>query len=171
MIFNNIKIPSLGYVMSKIKKVLLQNLETDYVLILEDMKKHRSTEISTHFHAHVTNIYKALTRAGLKISRNKIYFECLLLACDMETAEGASPYPYEIIERRIKIGYDYNSFLDKSKPIFDIIPILEPWRTSACNNKQLMQAVEATHRFASIIVCEKYGLSEGIILPETEDLE
>jgi len=33
----------------------------------------------------------------------------------------------------------------------------------------MMQAVEATHRYASIIVCEKYGLEEGIILPEKED--
>jgi len=147
MKFNNIKIPSLGYVISKIKKVLLQNLETDYVLILEDMKKHRSTEISTHFHSHITNIYNYLRRAGIQVKRLKIYFDCLLLACEMKVVEGASEYPYTIIDS-----------------------ILYPKPTKSCNNKQVMQAVEAAHRYASIEVIDKYGLSEGIILPETEEL-
>ena len=161
MKWNNIKVPSLDNVLIQIKKVLLENLETDYVLILEDIKKHRSTAISTHFHAHVYSIYKELKAAGINTTVNKIYFECLLLACEMETVEGASPYPYEIIERKAIPGY-----IDCG---IGIISILEPLRTSNRSNKQMMQAVEATHRYASVIVCEKYGLEEGIILPEKED--
>jgi len=160
MKWNNIKVPSLDNVLIQIKKVLLENLETDYVLILEDIKKHRSTAISTHFHAHVYSIYKELKAAGINTTVNKIYFECLLLACEMETVEGASPYPYEIIERKI-ITYKKEDYIT--------VPILEPLRTSNRSNKQMMQAVEATHRYASVIVCEKYGLEEGIILPEKED--
>jgi hypothetical protein len=155
MKWNNITLASLNISIDTIKKVLLENLETEYVLILEEAKKHRSTAISTHFHAHVYSIYKALKAAGINTTVNKIYFECLLLACEMETVEGASSYPYEIIDRKLPFG--------------KIFPILEPLRTSNRSNKQMMQAVEATHRYASVIVCEKYGLEEGIILPEKED--
>jgi hypothetical protein len=148
MKWNNIKVPSLGHIYKQIKKVLLENLETDYVLILEDMKKQRSTEISTHFHSHVTYIYRYLFRAGIEVTRLKIYFDCLLLACEMQVTEGASEYPYTIIDG-----------------------VLYPKPTKSCSNKQVMQAVEATHRYASVIVVEKYGLEEGIILPEKEEVE
>ena len=160
--YKRIKIPELDYIFRSIKKELLANVETDYDLTLIDKEHKRSSEISTHFHAHVWYITKMLIEAGIKVSREQIYFECLLLACEMETADGASPYPFEIMERKTHTIIDNIRYkLDK------IIPILEPWRTSACNNKQLMQAIEATHRYASVIVCEKYNLEEGIILPET----
>jgi hypothetical protein len=168
MKWNNIKVPSLGHIYKQIKKVLLENLETDYVLILEDMKKHRSTEISTHFHSHVYTIYKELKAAGINTTVNKIYFECLLLACEMETVEGASAYPYEIIERNVD-SECYNHDTQKNEKIIITLDILEPLRTSNRTNKEMMQAVEATHRYASVIVIEKYGLSEGIILPEKEE--
>ena len=165
--YKRIKIPGLDYIFRSIKKELLANVETDYDLILIDKEHKRSTEISTHFHAHVWYITKMLIEAGIKISREQIYFECLLLACEMETEDGASPYPFVYVEREIITGHYRHPITREHLNIYKAISILEPLRTSDRSNKQLMQGVEATHRYASVIVCEKYGLEEGIILPES----
>jgi len=94
----------------------------------------RSVEISTHFHAHVTQITTDLKLTGLPVSRDEIYLRVLLLACEMEPTEGASIYPYIILD-----------------------DVLHPKRTTNRSNKEMMQAVEACHRFAVVSVDEIYG--------------
>lgn len=108
--------------------------------------KRRSIDISTHFHAHVTQIAR---ETG--IERTKIYFLVLLKAIEIET-DGGSPYPYSIVPRKIVSPIT-------GKEIIQDLP--EPWRTSGRTNKQMMTAVEAAHQYAlldcspSIILNEK----------------
>lgn len=83
------------------------------------IKKQRSVESSTHFHAHVTQIAR---ETGL--DRDYVYHMVLLKACEI-LADGGSPYPYTIIN-----------------------DILYPAPTSSCTNKQLMTAIEAAHMTA-----------------------
>lgn len=85
------------------------------------VEKHRSTDISTHFHAHLTQ-----TARETGDDRELIYHRVLLLACEIET-EGGAPYPYSIIDG-----------------------VLYPHRTSSCTNKEMMTAVEAAHRYAAL---------------------
>ena len=103
----------------------------------------RSVEISTHFHAHVTQITAELWCAGIPANRDEIYLRVLLLACEMEPTEGASMYPYIIID-----------------------DVLHPKRTTNRTNKEMMQAVEAAHRFAVVGVRDVYG-ADPIQLRET----
>ena len=141
-----ISLPLLPKCFTAIKKVLLENPAVPYVLILQDEKQFRSTSISTHFHGHVTWIWKKLNGYGINIDRLEVYFEVLLLACKMPKTEGAYEYPYTIIDN-----------------------VFYPKPTRECTNKELMQAIEACHRFAASEVQDKYGLIEGIILPEKEE--
>lgn len=86
-------------------------------------------DISTHFHAHVTQ-----TARETGLSRNYVYHMALLLACEIET-DGGSPYPYTIVG-----------------------DVLYPDPTHTCNNKQMMTAVDAIHMIAAewgIILDEK----------------
>lgn len=85
----------------------------------QEIKTKRSVAISTHFHAHVTQL--AIETA---MERNEVYIRCLLLACEIEV-DGGLPYPYTIYK-----------------------DVLYPAPTHACNNRQLMTAVEATHIMA-----------------------
>jgi hypothetical protein len=85
------------------------------------VEKNRSTDISTHFHGHVTQIARETGD-----DRELIYHRVLLLACEIET-EGGAEYPYSIIDG-----------------------VLYPHRTSACTNKEMMTAVEAAHRYAAL---------------------
>ena len=82
----------------------------------------RSTDISTHFHAHVTQIAR---ESGMK--RDYVYMKCLLLAVEMGACDGGADYPFAIIE-----------------------DVLYPYGTSRCNNKQVMTAVEACHAYAGM---------------------
>ena len=126
-----------------------------YYITIEDKKQKRSILISTHFHAHVTNIANYMIYdCGLNISREQVYFEILLLACEMTPPEGAMPYPYVIVERNIGNGM--------------IAEVLEPYRTSHTTNRQMMTAVEACHRYAAQIITEKYG-ALGFTCPEKEE--
>lgn len=84
------------------------------------IRKQRSPKISTHFHAHITQI--ARERA---FDRDYVYQVVLLLACEIEV-DGGSPYPYTIVN-----------------------DILYPKRTSGRTNKQMMTAVEAAHMKAA----------------------
>lgn len=80
----------------------------------------RSTDISTHFHAHCTQIARETGMA-----RDEVYLRVLLLACEIEV-DGGAPYPFTIVD-----------------------DILYPHRTSSCTNKQMMTAVEAAHMYAA----------------------
>lgn len=81
----------------------------------------RSNDISTHFHAHVTQIAR---ESG--IPRDNVYTLCLLLAVENGACDGGKDYPYVIIN-----------------------DVLYPKSTTMCSNKQVMTAVEATHMYAS----------------------
>ena len=85
----------------------------------QEIKRLRSQDISTHFHAHVTQISR---ETGME--RKEVYLRCLLLACEIEV-DGGSPYPYTIYR-----------------------DVLYPDPTHTCNNKQMITAVEATHIMA-----------------------
>jgi hypothetical protein len=74
----------------------------------------------------------------------QVYYEVLLLALEVET-EGGAAYPFALITRGI------TSPITGLKVLIDLP---EPWRTSACNNKQLMTAVEAAHRYAAMRAIE-----------------
>ncbi len=89
-------------------------------------RKQRSTEISTRFHGHVTYVWRKLNEAGTEISRDEVYIRALLQACQLETVEGASPYPYLIIDG-----------------------VLIPKRTTNRTNKEMMQACEGVRQFAA----------------------
>lgn len=80
------------------------------------IRKQRSPKISTHFHAHITQIARETGMA-----RNYVYHMVLLLACEIEV-DGGSSYPYTIVR-----------------------DVLYPDPTHTCNNKQMMTAVEAAH--------------------------
>ena len=84
------------------------------------IRKRRSTEISTHFHAHITQIAR---ETGL--DRDYVYQIVLLLACQIE-CDGGAPYPYTIVK-----------------------DVLYPKRTSGRTNKQMMTAVESAHLFGA----------------------
>jgi hypothetical protein len=84
------------------------------------IRRRRSPKISTHFHAHITQIAR---ETGF--DRDYVYQLVLLQACQMET-EGGSPYPYTIVN-----------------------DVLYPKRTSGRTNKQMMTAVEAAHLFGA----------------------
>ena len=104
----------------------------------------RSVEISTHFHAHVTQIAFELKWMGVDVSRDEIYMRVLLLACEMRPTEGAVHYPYLIID-----------------------DVLHPKRTTNRINKEMMQAVEAAHRFAIVGLREVFEV-DPIQLRETK---
>lgn len=80
----------------------------------------RSVEISTHYHAHVTQVAK-----DLAMSRDEVYMRTLLLACEIEV-DGGAPYPYTIVD-----------------------DVLYPHRTSSCSNSQMITAVGAVHQYAA----------------------
>lgn len=107
----------------------------------------RSVEISTHFHAHITQIAKELARP-----REQVYYDVLIFALETES-DGAVAYPYSIIARKVTID---------RKTYYISIP--EPWRTSRCSNRQMMTAVEACHMYAverEIILKEKCPFCKG----------
>ena len=152
--FNEVSVKNYVDVFNEIEVRLLEHPKKTCTIKMIDSKSQRSIAISNHFHAHVTYIARILKESGLQVSRNKVYFECLLLACEMETVEGAKEYPYEIINRNI-LGHGE-------------VPVLEPLRTTNRSNKEMMQAVEAAHRYASMVVLEIYHM-KGIELPESEE--
>ena len=89
-------------------------------LCRQKIRKVRSTDISTHFHAHITQIARETAQ-----DRDYVYQIVLLLACEIEV-DGGSHYPYTIVN---DIAY--------------------PKRTSGRTNKQMMTAVEAAHMKAA----------------------
>lgn len=112
----------------------------------------RSVAISTHFHSHITQIAR---ETGLE--RFYVYFSVLLLAVEIEV-DGGLPYPYVIIKRMIKSPISGDMILHD---------LVEPYRTSYCNNRQMMTAVEACHLFATtkcipaVILVEKCWFCKG----------
>lgn len=80
----------------------------------------RSTDISTHYHSHITQIAREIAMA-----RDEVYMRVLLLSCEIE-ADGGDAYPYTIVDG-----------------------VLYPHRTSSCTNKQMMTAIEAAHMYAA----------------------
>ena len=82
--------------------------------------KKRSIDISTHFHAHITQIARDTAQ-----DRNYVYMKVLLLACEIEI-DGGSPYPYTIVD-----------------------DILYPHRTTNRSNSEMMTAVGAVHQYAA----------------------
>ncbi len=111
----------------------------------QPIRARRSVEISTHFHAHVTQVAHELKWMGVPAGRDEVYLRVLLLACEMEPVEGAEMYPYVIVN-----------------------DMLHPKRTTNRSNKEMMQAVEAAHRFAVVGVREVYG-ADPIQLREVEN--
>lgn len=113
----------------------------------------RSIAISTHFHSHVTQIAK---ETGLE--RFYVYFMILLLAVEIEV-DGGLPYPYVIVKRMIESPISGDMILHD---------LVEPYRTSYCNNRQMITAVEACHIFAgtkcspAIILREKCWYCKGV---------
>ena len=85
----------------------------------QPIRKRRSDDISTHFHAHVTQLAKL---TGM--SRDEVYIRALVRACEIET-DGGADYPYLIVDG-----------------------VLHPKRTSNRTNKEMMTAVEACHLLA-----------------------
>ena len=83
----------------------------------------RSVEISTRFHGHVSWMTRKLNG---QMTRDEVYMRVLLKACELETTEGASPYPYLIVD-----------------------DVLYPKRTTNRSNKQMMQACWACEAFAN----------------------
>jgi hypothetical protein len=106
----------------------------------------RSNEISVHFHSHITEISR---ESG--IPRNKVYWEVLILAVEIGQIDGGSPYPYVMVD--VKIKSPISGKIIK-------IPAVHPHSTSMRNNKQMMTAVEASHIYAA---------KAGIKLTETCD--
>jgi len=109
----------------------------------------RSIEISTHFHAHITQIAKELS-----ISRYIIYWNILIKAIEIEV-DGGAPYPYII--RQIKT---------KSPITGELIlcDAVQPYTTSKRTNRQMMTAVEACHIYAverEIVLKEKCPFCKG----------
>lgn len=83
-------------------------------------KKKRSTEISTHFHSHITQIAKDTAQ-----DRNYVYMKILLLACEIEV-DGGGAFPYTIVD-----------------------DVLYPHRTTNRSNKQMITAVGAAHQYGA----------------------
>ena len=86
----------------------------------QKIRKVRSTDISTHFHAHITEMARETAQ-----DRDYVYQVVLLLACDMQV-DGGSPYPFTIVK-----------------------DMLYPKRTSNRTNRQMMTAIEAAHMKAA----------------------
>jgi len=84
------------------------------------IKSRRTTDISTHFHAHITQITR-----DTGMERAEVYIRALLLACEIEVDWG-SPYPYVIVD-----------------------DVLHPKRTTERTNKEMITAIGATHQFAA----------------------
>ena len=86
----------------------------------QPIRKRRSDDISTHFHAHVTQLAKLTA-----MSRDEVYIRALVRACEIDV-DGASEYPYTIVDG-----------------------VLHPKRTTNRTNKEMMTAVEACHLLAA----------------------
>lgn len=135
------------------------NPDKKLIVTIEDKKKRRSTDISTHFHAHITYIHRVLAHDfGINVTRENIYIDVLLLAHSMGATEGGDEYPCIQVLRKIEI--------ERGKIIEIEIPY--PCPTRYRTNKQMMTAVEACHRYAAQIVEEKYGVP-GFICPEKKE--
>ena len=78
------------------------------------IRSQRSVEISTRFQGWVTCITRRLNG---QYTRDQVYVLVLLKACELETTDGASPYPYVIVRDQ-----------------------LHPKRTTNRSNKEMMQA-------------------------------
>ena len=97
----------------------------------QPIRKRRSNDISTRFHAHVTKLAQL---TGM--SRNEVYIRSLVRACEIEV-DGGSDWPYTIVDG-----------------------VLHPHRTSNATNKQMMVACEAVQQLAAeagFILPEKWG--------------
>ena len=86
----------------------------------QPIRKRRSNDISTRFHAHVTKLAQL---TGM--SRDEVYIRSLVRACEIET-EGGADYPYTIVDG-----------------------VLHPKRTTNRTNKQMMTACEAVQQLAA----------------------
>ena len=86
----------------------------------QEIQGKRSIDISTHFHAHVTQLAREIA-----MNREEVYTRVLIHACEIET-EGGAPYPYSIID-----------------------DVLYPYRTSQRSNKEMMTAIESVHQLAA----------------------
>jgi hypothetical protein len=86
----------------------------------QPIRKRRSNDISTRFHAHVTWLAKA---AG--ISREEVYIRALLKACEIEV-DGGTDYPHLIID-----------------------DVVRPLRTTNRTNKEMMTACEGVQLLAA----------------------
>lgn len=96
---------------------------------LDNLKKKlqkRSTEISSRFHSHVTWITQQLHG---QVTRDYVYWMCLLKACEIEPPEGGAPYPYDILPDVAEIAGEKVE-----------IDRLQPKPTSSRNNKEMMTA-------------------------------
>ncbi len=105
--------------------------------IIQDVRHVRSTEISTHFHAHVSQV---ATDTGLH--RDQVYVEALLLACEMEPPPGGAPYPFIIAQQQVKM------ILPGGTELVMPMDAMVPLRTSGRTNSEMLTAVEAIHRYA-----------------------
>jgi hypothetical protein len=111
----------------------------------QEIKSKRSVEISDRFHGWVTYIARELA-----MDRNRVYYEVLLLAIEIE-CEGGKPYPYAIVPRII---------VSPITLLEEEIDLPEPLRTGNRTNKEMMTACRA---------CEIYAASRGLTLPEKEE--
>ena len=86
----------------------------------QPIRKRRSTDISTRFHAHVTWLAK---ESG--ISRDEVYIRALKMACEIE-ADGGADYPHTIIDDEV-----------------------HPHRTTNRTNKEMLTACEGVQLLAA----------------------
>lgn len=118
----------------------------------QEILSKRSIEISTHFHAHITQIAKELS-----IARYIVYWDVLIFAIEIEV-NGGAPYPYEIRKTYVK------SPITGEKILCDVV---QPYTTSKRTNREMMTAVEACHLYATtkchpaIILKEKCPYCKG----------
>lgn len=102
----------------------------------------RSSECSTHLNGHITAIVKEMKRRGMYPAQSfdsvwqYVHDHVLVLACEIDPVEGGAEYPHYIEDGR-----------------------LHPFGSSKCNNKQVMTAIEAAHRYAAERLPE-YALPE-----------
>jgi len=89
----------------------------------QPIRVRRSDDISTHFHAHVTQLAKLTA-----MSRDEVYIRALVRACEIDV-DGVN-----ILE-----GY----------PSTIVDGVLHPKRTTNRTNKEMMAAVEACHLLAA----------------------
>jgi hypothetical protein len=106
-------------------------------IILRDREHRRSTECSSHYHAHVTELARLLN-----MPRDQVYLEVLLLAVESEVPPGGSPYPYVITKQQVAVVLPSGTRM--------VVPadVLVPKRTSGRTNKEMMTAIEAAHEYA-----------------------